>query len=76
MSNRSSHFVHGLQTLPSVLAGVSGSRRLLALAAVLALLALMLQPTTAQAQAQTETPLVSNTGQSRVHYCQLIGWRP
>ena len=35
MSNRSSHFVRRLQTLPSVLAGVSGSKRLLALAAVL-----------------------------------------
>ena len=53
MSNRSSHFVHRLQTLPSTLAGVSLSRRLLALAAVLALLALTLQPTAAQAQTQT-----------------------
>ena len=50
MSNRRSHFVHRLQTLLSALAGVSGSRRLLALAAVLALLAPMLLPTTAQAQ--------------------------
>ena len=56
MSNRSSHFVHRLQTLPSTLAGVSGSRKLLALAAVLALLALMLLPTGAQAQADT-TPV-------------------
>ena len=50
MSNRSSHFVHRLQTLPSALAGVSGPRRLLALAAVLALLVLALLPTTGQAQ--------------------------
>ena len=63
MSNRSSHFVRRFRTLPSALAGVSGSRRLLALAAVLALLALTLQPTAAQAQ--TETSWVSNTGQSR-----------
>ena len=48
MSNRSSHFVHGLQTLPSALAG--GSRRLTALAAVFALLTLTLLPTTGQAQ--------------------------
>ena len=54
MSNRSSHFVHRLQALPSALAGVSGSGRLLALAAVLALLALTLLPTTAQAQTVTE----------------------
>ncbi len=52
MSNRSSHFVRRFQTLPSALAGVSGSRKLLALAAVLALLALTLLPTTGQAQAQ------------------------
>ena len=50
MSNRSFHFVRRLQTLPSALAGVSGPRRLLTLAAVLALLALMLLPTVAQAQ--------------------------
>ena len=50
MSNRSSHFANRFQTPPSALAGVSGSRRLLALAAVLALLALMLQPAAAQAQ--------------------------
>ena len=50
MSNRSSHFVHRLQTLPSALAGVSGPRRLLTLAAVLALLALALLPTGGQAQ--------------------------
>ena len=31
MSNRSSHFVHRLQALPSTLAGVSRSRTLLAL---------------------------------------------
>ena len=49
MSNRSSHFVHRLQALPAALGGVSGSRRLLLLAAVLALLALTLLPTTAQA---------------------------
>ena len=53
MSNRSSHFVHRFQTLPSALAGVSGPRRLLALAVVLALLALILLPTVGQAQAQT-----------------------
>ena len=50
MSNRSSHFVHRLQTLPSALAGVPGSRRLLALAVVFALLTLTLLPTTGQAQ--------------------------
>ena len=54
MSNRRSHFVHRFQTLPSALAGVSVSRRLLALAAVLALLALALQPPAAQAQTVTE----------------------
>ena len=53
MSNRSSHFVRRFQTLRSALTGVSGSRRLLALAAVLALLALMLQPTAVQAQTVT-----------------------
>ena len=53
MSNRSSHFVRRFQTLPAALGGVSGSRRLLALAAVLALLALMLQPTAAHAQTVT-----------------------
>ena len=53
MSNRSSHFVRRFQTLPSALAGVSGSRKLLALAAVLALLAVTLQPTVGQALAQT-----------------------
>ena len=42
MSNRSSHFARRLQTLPSALAGVSGSRRLLALAAVLSLALLTL----------------------------------
>ena len=50
MSNRSPHFVHRLQTLPSALAGVPGSRRLLALAVVFALLTLTLLPTTGQAQ--------------------------
>ena len=50
MSNRSSHFVRRFQTLPSALAGVSGSRKLLALAAVLALLAVTLLPTAGQAQ--------------------------
>ena len=55
MSNRSPHFVHRLQTLPSALAGVPGSRRLLALAVVFALLTLTLLPTTGQAQTyQTE----------------------
>ena len=53
MSSPRSHFVHRLQTLPSALAGVSVSRRLLALAAVLALLALALQPPNAQAQTVT-----------------------
>ena len=67
MSNRSSHFVHGLRALPSALAGVpDSSRRLLALAAVLALLALTLQPTTAQAQTEhwsaTLTPKSFGTG--------------
>ena len=66
MSNRSSHFVHGLRALPSALAGVPDSRRLLALAAVLALLALTLQPTTAQAQTEhwsaTLTPKSFGTG--------------
>ena len=71
MSNRSSHFVHRLQSLPSTLAGVSGARRLLALPAVLALLALMLLPTVAQAA--TETPWVSNTGQSRTSSSFLSG---
>ena len=53
MSKRRSHFVHRFQTLPSALAGVPGSRRLLALAAVvLALLALTLLPTAAQAQTE------------------------
>ena len=50
MSNRSSHFAHRFQTLPSALAGVPGSRRLLALAVVLPLLALTLLPTAGQAQ--------------------------
>ena len=57
MSNRRSHFVRRFRTLPSAPAGVSGPGSLLALAAVLALLALMLQPTAEQAQtppAQTE----------------------
>ena len=60
MSNRSSHFAHRFQTLPSALAGVSGSRRLLALAAVLALLVLALLPTTGQAQT-AETQIWSET---------------
>ena len=50
MSNRSSHLAHRFQTLPSALAAVPGSRRLLALAVVLALLALTLLPTAGQAQ--------------------------
>ena len=54
MSNRRSHLVHRLQTLPSALAGVSVPRKLLALAAVLALLALALQPPAAQAQTVTD----------------------
>ena len=54
MSNRSSHFAHRFQTLPSALAGVPGSRRLLALAVVLAVLALALL--TPGAQAQTVAP--------------------
>ena len=60
MSNRSSRFVHPLQTLPSALAGMSGSGRLLALAAVFALLALMLQPTAVQAQADTTPPALES----------------
>ena len=60
MSKRSSHFVHRFQTLPSALAGLSGSRRLLALAAVLALLALMLLPTAVQAQADTTPPALES----------------
>ena len=57
MSNRSSRFVHPLQTLTSALAG--GPRRLPALAAVLALLVLALLPTTGQAQSAdpNEPPL-------------------
>ena len=43
MSNRKSHFVNRFQTLPSALAGLSGSRKLLAL-----------QPTAAQYQAGEE----------------------
>ena len=58
MSKRSSHFVHRLQTLPSALAG--GPRRLPALAAVLALLALALLPTAAQAQADTTPPALAS----------------
>ena len=61
MSNRRSHFVHRLQTLPSALAG--GPRRLPALAAVLALLALLalaLLPTAAQAQADTTPPALAS----------------
>ena len=50
MSNRSSHFAHRFQTLPSALAGVPSARRLLALAVVLPLLALTLLPTAGQAQ--------------------------
>ena len=49
MSNRSSHFAHRFQTLPSALAGVPSARRLLALAVVLPLLALTLLPTAGQA---------------------------
>ena len=59
MSNRSFHFAHRFQTLPSALAGVSGSRRLLALAVVLALLVLTLLPTAGQAQ--TPAPIWSGT---------------
>ena len=66
MSNRSSHFARRFRALPSALAGVPDSRRLLALAAVLALLALTLQPTTAQAQTEhwsaTLTPKSFGTG--------------
>ena len=65
MSNRSSHFVHRLQTLPSALMGASGSGRLLALAAVLALLALTAlalmtlgpRPASAQADDPPEPPV-------------------
>ncbi len=57
MSNRSSRFVHPLQSLPSALAG--GPRRLLALAAVLALLVLALLPNAGQAQ--TPAPIWSGT---------------
>ena len=60
MSGRSSHLVPRLQTLPSALAGVSGSRRLLALAAVLALLVLALLPTTGQAQSDTTPPALES----------------
>ena len=56
MSNRSSHFVRRLQTLPSALAGASGPKRLLALAVVLALLALMLQAPNARAQMALPDP--------------------
>ena len=59
MSNRSSRFVHPLQTLTSALAG--GPRRLPALAAVLALLVLTLLPTAAQAQADTTPPALAST---------------
>ena len=78
MSNRSSHFVRRFQTLPSALAGVSGSRRLLALAAVLALLALTLLPTAAQAQtAQAPTELWSATmtvGSLDILGTTYLGW--
>ena len=78
MSNRSSHFANRFQTLPSALAAVSGSRRLLALAAVLALLALTLQPTAAQAQtAQDPTELWSDTmtvGSYMVSTLTFFGW--
>ena len=60
MSNRSSHLAHRFQTLPSALAGVPGSRRLLALAAVLALLALTLLPTAAPAQTDTTPPALES----------------
>ena len=60
MSNRSSHFVHRFQTLTSALAGASGPRRLVALAAVLALLVLALPPTTGQAQADTTPPALES----------------
>ena len=58
MSNRSSRFVHPLQSLTSVLAG--GPRRLMALAAVLALLVLALLPTTGQAQSDTTPPALES----------------
>ena len=60
MSKRRSHFVRRFQTLPSALAGMSGSGRLLVLAAVLALLALTLLPTAAQAQADTTPPALES----------------
>ena len=76
MSNRSSHFVHRFQTLPSFLAG--GPRRLPALAAVLALLALALLPTAAQAQtAQAQTELWSDTmtvGSLTFGGVTFLGW--
>ena len=78
MSNRSSHFANRLQTLPSALAAVSGSRRLLALAAVLALLALTLLPTAAQAQTvQAQTEIWSDTmtvGTLTVGSLTFLGW--
>ena len=58
MSNRSSRFVHPLQSLTSALAG--GPRRLPALAAVLALLALALLPTAVQAQTDTTPPALES----------------
>ena len=58
MSNRSSRFVHPLQSLTSALAG--GPRRLPALAAVLALLVLALLPTTGQAQSDTTPPALES----------------
>ena len=58
MSNRSSRFVHPLQSLTSALAG--GSRRLPALAVVLALLVLALLPTTGQAQSDTTPPALES----------------
>ena len=58
MSNRSFHFVRRLQTLPSALAGVSGSGRLLALAAALVVLGAVSSVT--PVQGQTATTLVSN----------------
>ena len=66
MSNRKSHFVRRFQTLPS------------ALAAVLALLALTLQPTAAQAQtAQAQTELWSATmtvGSQTASGLTFLGW--
>ena len=68
--------MHRLQTLPSPMAGVSFSRKLLALAAVLALLALALQPPAGQAQAQTEAGAPQNLSAQVMPGGVALRWLP